>query len=112
MISVMDFLEEQDTPWIVEYTNKVRKRKDKLPPEIRDIFYILKGELEQEGPEQTEWRNYGLIVNAKDVHHCHLNNNHPRYVVVWKVTDREKRYIEIRYVGPHGSVNYSRFRGE
>ena len=75
MIIVMDFLEERDTPWLVEYTNKVRKRKDKLPPEIRDIFYILKGELEQEGPEKTDWRNYGLIVNAKDARHCHLKNS-------------------------------------
>ena len=106
----MSFFGERDTPWLVEYTSKAKKQKDKLPSEIRDIFYILKGELEQEGPEQNEWRNYGLIINAKDVHHCHLNNNHPRYVVVWKVVDREKRNIEIRYAGPHGSVNYSRFR--
>jgi hypothetical protein len=85
----MYIVEALDTPWLVEYTSKVRKQKDKLPPEIRDIFYILKGELEQEGPEQTEWRNYGLIVNAKDVYHCHLNSRHPRYVAVWKVIDRE-----------------------
>jgi hypothetical protein len=98
------------TPWLVEYTNKTRKQKDKLPLIIKDIFYIFKGELEQEGPDQQEWRNYSMIVNARDVHHCHLNNNHPRYVVVWKVVDREKKNIEIRYVGPHGSVNYDRFK--
>lgn len=102
--------DEQDSPWVVEYTSKARKQKDKLPVDIRDIFYFLKHELEQEGPEQTEWRNYSLIVNAKDVHHCHLNNNRLRYVAVWKVVDRKKKIIEIRYVGPHGSVDYSRFK--
>jgi hypothetical protein len=106
----MDNAENRPTPWLVEYTSKARKQKDKLPAGIKDIFYTLKAELEQEGPEQTEWRNYGMIVNARDVHHCHLNNNHPRYVVVWKVVDRGKRNIEIRYAGPHGSVNYDRFK--
>ena len=90
--------------------NKAKKQIEKLPSDIRDIFYILERELKQEGPEQIEWRNYGLIVNAKDVHHCHLNNNRPRYVVVWKVVDYEKKDIEIRFVGTHGSVDYSRFK--
>lgn len=98
------------TLWQVEYAGKAKKQTDKLPPEMKDIFYMLKHELEQEGPEQREWRNYSLVVNAKDVHHCHLNNNRPRYVVIWKVVDHEKRNIEIRYVGPHGGVNYSRFK--
>lgn len=106
----MDTTETRTTPWQVEYTGKARKQMDKLPPAVREIFYLLKFELEQEGPEQREWRNYSLIVNAKDVHHCHLNNNRPRYVVVWKVVDHEKRHIEIRHVGPHGSVDYSRFK--
>jgi mRNA-degrading endonuclease YafQ of YafQ-DinJ toxin-antitoxin module len=106
----MEANQEPKTPWCVEYVSKARKQAEKLPLNIRDIFYILKHELEQEGPEQTEWRNYSLIVNAKDVHHCHLNNNHPRYVAVWKVVSREKQIIEIRFVGSHGSVNYSRFK--
>jgi hypothetical protein len=51
-----------------------------------------------------------MIVNAKDVHHCHLSNNRPRYVAVWKVLSREEQVIEIRFVGPHGSVDYSLFK--
>jgi mRNA-degrading endonuclease RelE of RelBE toxin-antitoxin system len=106
----MEANKKRHTPWLVEYAGKAKKQIEKLPPDIRDIFYVLKREIEQEGPEQTEWRNYGLIVNARDVHHCHLNNNRPRYVVVWKVVDREKQDIEVRFVGPHGSVDYSRFK--
>ncbi len=41
---------------------------------------------------------------------CHLNNGRPRYVVVWKVLDWEIQIMEIRYVGPHGSADYSRFK--
>lgn len=106
----MEANKEHGILWRVEYIGKAKKQIEKLPPNIRDTFYILKLELEQEGPEQTEWRNYGLIVNARGFYHCHLNNSHPRYVVVWKVVDHEKKDIEIRFVGPHGSVNYSRFK--
>ena len=106
----MNAEQEHGMSWRVEYTSSAKKQIEKLPSNIRDIFYILERELKQEGPEQTEWRNYSKIVNAKDVHHCHLNNNHPRYVVVWKVVEREKKNIEIRFIGPHGSVNYSRFK--
>ena len=105
----METPQEDGSPWRVEYTNRVRKQIEKLPPKIRDIFYMLERELRQEGPVQAEWRNYGLIVNASGVHHCHLNNNHPRYVVVWKVVEQDKKNIEVRFVGPHGSVDYSRF---
>ena len=81
-----------------------------MPADINARLYALKLDLEHKGPEQPSWRNYGLIVGSKDVHHCHLNSGRPRYVVVWKVVDREIRIIEIRYVGAHGSVDYSRFK--
>ena len=100
---------ERETPWQVDFGGKAEKQVHKLPSDIRDLLFYLKYRMEHGGPEQTEWRNYGKIVNADDVHHCHLNNNRPRYVVVWKVVDREKQTIEIRFVGPHGSVDYRRF---
>lgn len=96
--------------WSVNFTNKSEKQANKLPANIRIVLYLLVRDLEQKGPELTKWRNYGLIVGAKDVHHCHLNNARPRYVVVWKVGDREKREIEIRFAATHGSVDYTRFR--
>ena len=82
----------------------------KLPADIRERVYALKFDMEYKGPEQTNWRNYSLIVGGKDVHHYHLNSGRPRYVVVWKVLNREVRIIEIRYAGSHGSVDYSRFK--
>ena len=99
------------TPWLVEFAGSAKKQKDKLTNgDLRAALYALKHDLEQKGPEQTSWRNYSQIVGATYVHHCHLNNNHPRYVVVWKVTDWEDQKIEIRFVGSHGSVNYKLFK--
>jgi hypothetical protein len=98
------------TPWKVSFSGKAEKQVKKLPAEIRDRAYALKLDLAYKGPEQTSWRNYGLIVGGKDVHHCHLNSGRPRYVAVWKVLDREVQIIEIRYAGPHGSVNYGLFK--
>ena len=106
----MNDTEQRETPWQVDFSNKAEKQTGKLPADIRSALYLLKHDLEQKGPVQTGWRNYSLIVNARDVHHCHVNNNRPRYVVVWKVLSVEKQILEIRHVGPHGSVEYSRFK--
>lgn len=99
-----------DALWTVNFSSKADKQARKLPGDILARLYSLKLDLQYKGPEQTSWRNYGLIVGGKDVHHCHLNSGRPRYVVVWKVIDREIRILEIRYVGPHGSVDYNRFK--
>lgn len=96
--------------WQVDFSGKAGKQLRKLPGEIRERVYALKFDIEYKGPEQTSWRNYGLLVGARDVHHCHLNSGRPRYVAVWKVVDREVQIVEIRYVGPHGSADYSRFK--
>ncbi len=101
---------QDDTLWTVNFSSKAEKQARKLPDEIMDRLYALKLDMQFKGPEQPSWRNYGQIVGGKDVHHCHLNNGRPRYVVVWKVLHREVRILEIRYVGPHGSADYSRFK--
>ncbi len=95
--------------WEVKFSTKAVKQLRKLPPDMQGRVYALRLDLEYKGPEQISWRNYSLIVGAKDVHHCHLNSGKPRYVAVWKVSNREVHIIEIRYVGPHGSVNYKLF---
>lgn len=101
---------QDDMLWKVSFSGKADKQVRKLPVAIQERVYALKLDLQYNGPEQTSWRNYGLIVGSRDVHHCHVNSGRPRYVVVWKVIDREVRIMEIRYVGPHGSVDYSRFK--
>jgi mRNA-degrading endonuclease YafQ of YafQ-DinJ toxin-antitoxin module len=102
--------EERETPWRVDFSSSAEKQKAKLSGKLCDVLYALKHDLEQKGPVQASWRNYSQIVNAADFHHCHINNGRPRYVVVWKVVDLKDQIIEIRFVGPHGSVNYKRFK--
>jgi mRNA-degrading endonuclease RelE of RelBE toxin-antitoxin system len=101
---------QSDILWEVDFSPKAEKQAGKLPDAMRARLYALQLDIERKGPEQTSWRNYGLVVGAKDVHHCHLNSGHPRYVVVWKVLDREAKKIEIKYAGSHGSVKYGSFK--
>jgi mRNA-degrading endonuclease RelE of RelBE toxin-antitoxin system len=104
--------EQRENPWQVDFSAKAEKQIGKLPPDIRAIAYLLKGDLEQKGQELSgsKWRNLGKIINARnEIYHCHLNNNRPRYIAIWMVVNREKQIIKIRYAGPHGGVNYSRF---
>lgn len=104
-------VEKNDIRWQVDFTRKAEKMACGLPQNINDALFLLKGELEKEGPVQPEWHNYGKLVGKKrEYHHCHLNKGHPRYVAVWVVENAEKMLLEICYAGPHGSVNYRQFK--
>jgi len=97
-----------ETPWKVDFTGKARKQKEKLPQSIAAALFALHNELVAEGPDRTNWPHYGKIVGKPDMHHCHLNKGKPRYVAVWKVTDRSVKLMEVRYVGTHEGANYRR----
>ena len=101
---------ERQILWDVDFSSKAEKQARQLDEDMRGVLKLLSRALKESGPVQRTWRNYSKIEGGNDVHHCHLNSNHPRYVVVWKVMSREERTIKIQYVGPHGSVNYSRFK--
>lgn len=102
---------ERDTPWQVDFTRKAQKQIERLPDLLRATVYVLKAELEQEGPVQPEWFHYGKLVGKKrEYHHCHLNKGHPSYVAVWVVEDRKAQVIEICYADTHEKVNYRQFK--
>ena len=44
---------EQESPWQVGFTGKAKKQKEKLPAAIAAVLYVLRKELEAEGPERT-----------------------------------------------------------
>lgn len=94
--------------WQIKAGSKAKKQIEKLPKSVRDAFYLLLADLTAYGPEATRWTNYGKIRGKEDMHHCHLNKGKPRYVAVWKVTDREIRLMEVRYVGTHENADYKR----
>jgi hypothetical protein len=108
-------IEDEKPPWQVAFSNQAKKQKAKLPEDIRNLLMILITELEWEGPEQLEWRNYGKLVGKgknQDFRHCHLNTGKPRYVAVWKVVELEleleAQIMEIKYVGAHENADYRR----
>jgi mRNA-degrading endonuclease RelE of RelBE toxin-antitoxin system len=41
---------EKEAPWQVDFTGKARKQKEKLPAAIAAALYVLRKELEAEGP--------------------------------------------------------------
>jgi hypothetical protein len=95
--------------WTVGITNRAAKGRDNLPPDLACVFMFLLREIEQGGPVPggKKWKNYGKLQGVKgEVHHCHLNNNRPVYVVVWKVLDRENKIMEVQYVGSHENAPY------
>ena len=66
---------------------------------------MLTGELAI-SPERHNWPNYGKIAGKKNIYHCHLNKGKPRYVAIWKVTDKNIKLMEVRYVGTHENADY------
>lgn len=98
-------------PWHVTFSNQAGKQKLKLPEDIQKILGVLTAELEWEGPDQPEWRNYGKLIGKgknQDFRHCHLTGGRPRYVAVWKVIDLEVQIMEVKYVGTHENADYRR----
>ena len=92
--------------WIVMFTGKAKRQKDRLPKRYQDALNALRRDIELNGPVAPSWPHYGKLKGKPGFHHCHLNKGKPRYVAVWKVTDKEIHLVEVRYVGTHEKVDY------
>ena len=76
--------------------------------EVQERLFALVLEMKKLGPKRNTWPNYGKIRGKRDCHHCHLKKGKPTYVAVWKVTDKENKLVEVRYVGTHENADYGR----
>ncbi len=94
--------------WNVRFTSKAEKQAKKLPPKVRESLFALVLEIRKLGPTRTIWHNYGKIKGKKDCYHCHLKKGKPTYIAIWKVTDKESKLVEVRYVGTHENADYGR----
>ena len=94
--------------WNVEFRNRAKKQAGDLPIEVQEMLFALVLEIKKLGPTRTIWPNYGKIRGKRDCHHCHLKKGKPTYVAVWKVTDKENKLVEVRYVGTHENADYGR----
>ncbi len=95
--------------WSVRFSKKADKQYLKLKqsgsrPPINDVIDLLALELKKDGPERTNWPNYGLL--SKNTYHCHLKKGKPTYIACWTVLDYKLKQIEIYYVGTHEGAPY------
>jgi hypothetical protein len=105
----MDMAEGPKT-WTVGIVGRAVKQKCKLPVAIVEALEALFLDLRDNGPQRANWPNFGRLHRKKneEYYHCHLNRGKPRYVAVWRVTDRAIKLMEIRYVGTHEGADYQR----
>lgn len=96
--------------WDVRISKTAEKKLKKIPKDTAESFFLLLRDLRAKGPEAKSWPNYSKMVNKKDVYHCHLNKNKPRFVAIWKVMDFSIELMEVIYVGSHEGADYKRIK--
>jgi len=96
--------------WVVTLTNTAFKQLKKMPTKVALVNQVLVKDLEDKGPFPGNWPNYGKLYGKKneDKRHCHLIKGNPTYVSCWEVIDKQKRLIEVYYIGTHENAPYSR----
>lgn len=90
--------------WVVEFTGRVRKQKEKLPVKVREILFQLVRDIEARGPIRGDWPNYSKLSNSE--HHCHLKKGKPTYAAVWRECKGEICLVEVIYAGTHEKAPY------
>ena len=84
----------------VRIKKKVNRGLNKLPQNIRKLFFLLVEDLKTDGPIQKSWRNFSPLGENK--YHCHLSY---RYVACW-TWQQGKIEIEVYYVGSREKAPY------
>ena len=90
--------------WTVIFSNQAAKQAGKLPEVILALLKALVLEIGSSGPVRGNWKNFSRLSNGD--YHCHLKKGQPTFVVVWRVTDKTIKLVEIRYVGTHEKAPY------
>jgi hypothetical protein len=93
--------------WIVLPTKAVERAALKLPQRALLQFRYLFNDLVHRGPALPDWPNYGRFGGVKgDKRHCHLQKGRPTYVCCWELKDKNRKLIEVYYVGTHEKAPY------
>ena len=90
--------------WTVVIQKRARKQIQDLPQPVYDTLFLLVTDIQQSGPVQGQWPNYSKLSDNR--HHCHIKKGKPCYVVVWQVTDKKIKLIEVQYAGTHEKAPY------
>jgi hypothetical protein len=96
--------------WDVVLSPRADKEKLKLPVKIQEQIAFLIKEMEVLGPYRTNWKNYKPLSKGRGIpenaFHCHLKKGKPTYVACWQIVNKEKKKIEVYYVGTHENAPY------
>jgi mRNA-degrading endonuclease RelE of RelBE toxin-antitoxin system len=94
--------------WNVYFSRNAAKQAEKLNKKIMSILGLLIEDLRENGPfPGKQWPNYGKLQGQKtDIRHCHLVKGKPTYVCCWEIVDKQKKIIEVSYVGSHEKAPY------
>lgn len=80
------------------------EKSGKTRPSIVELVDLLMLDLEKNGPERTNWPNYGKLSTKN--YHCHLKKGRPTYVACWEIINSDLKQIEVYYVGTHEGAPY------
>ena len=94
--------------WYVYFSTSAGKQAKKLNKKITSVLDLLVEDLRNNGSAPgKKWHHYGKLEGQKeDVRHCHLVGGKPTYVCCWVVVDKQKKIIEVNYVGSHEKAPY------
>lgn len=101
--------------WKVAISKKASKRAERLPKGAKAALRLLWSDLENRGPQQTVWPNFGKLKGVKNYWHCHLKKGKPTYVACWKsrkftneekLNKNEEGEIIITYAWTHEKAPY------
>jgi mRNA-degrading endonuclease RelE of RelBE toxin-antitoxin system len=79
---------------------RVAKAIEKIPEPIRRKLVALVEQLQESGPIQPKWPNYGRL--SPNRYHCHLSDS---WVACW-YHEIETAEIEVYYVGSRQNAPY------
>ncbi|HEY4831274.1 MAG TPA: hypothetical protein VIH61_01765 [Waddliaceae bacterium] len=74
--------------WEVGFSPSAKRKKKRLPDNIKKVLASLVKDLEEEGPIRKDWPNFSPLSKQskaipENAYHCHLKKGHPTYVVCW-----------------------------
>ncbi len=87
-------------PFQVIVKKKIEKAMRSVPRSVQTAFAALRDDLEENGPFQPDWPNYGPLENDK--YHCHLSFG---YVACWE-WKQKTIIIEVIYAGSREGAPY------
>jgi len=86
--------------YLVLISKRVQKQIEKIPEPVRKRLVALVEQLQERGPIQPGWPNYGnLSLNR---YHCHLSHN---WAACWYF-EKGTVEIEVYYVGSRQNAPY------